>query len=206
MAAGAMQGALDLTFDEISRESNPKRIDSESVQAAIARLLGAVETWRERTRSLAEDICLSGPGRDLFSSWFHYAEKFRLSVLLSWTAGIFGKFVRESLRKRRGEFSFQNRKNFSAQGSLVKAGATEALQKNLTTSFELLGQRAARRGHNLEKILRDGKLLQIYEGVNLINHMNAFNMLLGERLADFTPFADPSKPSDNFGPSSEVFH
>jgi len=45
-------------------------------------------------------------------------------------------------------------------------------------ALELMGSTGLRQDAGAEKILRDAKLLQIYEGTNQLNRLNAFKCLI----------------------------
>lgn len=63
-------------------------------------------------------------------------------------------------------------------GSLVKAAGTDAAVKNCQMALEIMGQAGIRHDCRAEKILRDSKLLQIYEGTNQVNRINVFKRLI----------------------------
>jgi acyl-CoA dehydrogenase len=63
----------------------------------------------------------------------------------------------------------------SGWGSLSKFAATDIGIKNCQMALDLMGQAGLRHDHSVEKIYRDAKLLQIYEGTNQLNRLNLFN-------------------------------
>jgi acyl-CoA dehydrogenase len=63
-------------------------------------------------------------------------------------------------------------------GSIAKFAGTDAGVKNCHLAVELMGQAGLRQDHKAEKMLRDAKLLQIYEGTNQLNRLNAFKCLV----------------------------
>ena len=63
-------------------------------------------------------------------------------------------------------------------GSLVKVAGTDAGMENCKLALELMGQAGIRRDAGMEKIIRDARLLQIYEGTNEINRLNTFKRLI----------------------------
>ena len=46
-------------------------------------------------------------------------------------------------------------------------------------ALEMMGQAGLRHDNRAEKMLRDSKLLQIYEGTNQLNRLNMFKCLVG---------------------------
>jgi alkylation response protein AidB-like acyl-CoA dehydrogenase len=63
----------------------------------------------------------------------------------------------------------------SGWGSLSKFAATDIGIKNCQMALDIMGQAGLRHDRGVEKILRDAKLLQIYEGTNQLNRLNLFN-------------------------------
>jgi len=63
-------------------------------------------------------------------------------------------------------------------GSLAKFSCTDIGVRNCQMALELMGQTGLRHENGVEKILRDAKLLQIYEGTNQLNRLNLFKSLI----------------------------
>jgi len=63
-------------------------------------------------------------------------------------------------------------------GSLAKFNCTDIGVRNCQMALELMGQTGLRHENAVEKILRDAKLLQIYEGTNQLNRLNVFKSLV----------------------------
>ena len=63
-------------------------------------------------------------------------------------------------------------------GSIAKVTGTDAAMENCRLAMELMGQAGLRRDSGMEKIVRDARLLQIYEGTNEINRLNIFKRLI----------------------------
>ncbi|MBC2716757.1 MAG: acyl-CoA/acyl-ACP dehydrogenase [Desulfobacteraceae bacterium] len=66
----------------------------------------------------------------------------------------------------------------SGWGSLAKFSGTDIGIKNCHMALEMMGQAGLRHDRGAEKILRDAKLLQIYEGTNQLNRLNLFKCLI----------------------------
>jgi alkylation response protein AidB-like acyl-CoA dehydrogenase len=66
----------------------------------------------------------------------------------------------------------------SGWGSLAKYTGTDLGMKNCQMALELMGQDGLRQDRRAEKIFRDAKLLQIYEGTNQLNRLNMFKCLV----------------------------
>lgn len=77
------------------------------------------------------------------------------------------------VRKKVREFE-----RIAGWGSLAKFVGTDAGVKNCQMAVELMGQAGLRQNRKIEKMLRDAKLLQIYEGTNQLNRLNLFKCLV----------------------------
>ena len=62
--------------------------------------------------------------------------------------------------------------------SMAKFTGTDMGVKNCQIAVELMGAAGMRSEQRIEKILRDAKLLQIYEGTNQLNRLNVFKSLI----------------------------
>ena len=63
-------------------------------------------------------------------------------------------------------------------GSLAKITGTDAGVKNCQMALDIMGQSGLRHSNRAEKILRDAKLLQIYEGTNQVNRVNVYKRMI----------------------------
>ena len=61
---------------------------------------------------------------------------------------------------------------------MAKFSGTDLGVKNCQLALELMGQTGLRQDKGVEKILRDIKLCQIYEGTNQLNRVNLFKCLI----------------------------
>lgn len=62
--------------------------------------------------------------------------------------------------------------------SFAKFTGSDLGVRNCQMALELMGQTGLRHENGVEKILRDAKLLQIYEGTNQLNRLNVFKSLI----------------------------
>lgn len=76
----------------------------------------------------------------------------------------------------------------SGWASLAKFAGTDAGVKNCQMAVELMGQAGLRHDRRVEKLLRDAKLLQIYEGTNQLNRINLFKCLIGRNFPQVKVF------------------
>lgn len=78
-------------------------------------------------------------------------------------------------------FDFQSNEEMDrvdGWGSFAKVVGTDAGIANARMALEIMGHAGIRQDHRAEKILRDSKLFQIYEGTNQINRLNLFKRLI----------------------------
>jgi alkylation response protein AidB-like acyl-CoA dehydrogenase len=74
--------------------------------------------------------------------------------------------------------------------SLAKFSCTDLGVKNCQMALELMGRAGLRQDSGAEKILRDAKLLQIYEGTNQLNRINLFKSVIGPASPKATYFEE----------------
>lgn len=67
-----------------------------------------------------------------------------------------------------------NERHMSGLGSLVKVSCSDLAMENCGIALDLMGADGTRHALGAEKLLRDARLLQIYEGTNEINRQNLF--------------------------------
>jgi acyl-CoA dehydrogenase len=77
------------------------------------------------------------------------------------------------------DWQFQDDENCtSGWASMAKFSGTDLGVKNCQLALELMGQTGLRQDRGVEKMLRDIKLCQIYEGTNQLNRVNLFKCLI----------------------------
>ncbi len=74
--------------------------------------------------------------------------------------------------------------------SMAKFTGTDMGVKNCQMALELMGQAGLRHEKGAEKILRDAKLLQIYEGTNQLNRINLFKSIISAASPQATFFEE----------------
>lgn len=78
----------------------------------------------------------------------------------------------------------------SGWSSIAKFFGTDMGMKNSQMALEMMGQAGLRHERGAEKILRDSKLLQIYEGTNQLNRLNLFNCLIARSVPQARVFEE----------------
>ena len=75
-------------------------------------------------------------------------------------------------------------------GSLAKVVGTDAGVQNARLAMEIMGHAGVRQDCRVEKVLRDSKLFQIYEGTNQINRLNLFKRLVAKSIPQADVFSE----------------
>ncbi len=78
-------------------------------------------------------------------------------------------------------------------GSMAKFAGSDAGAANCRMALELMGQAGVRHDRRAEKMMRDAKLLQIYEGTNQINRLNLFKRLVARSYEDVHTFSSSTR-------------
>lgn len=78
----------------------------------------------------------------------------------------------------------------SGWASLAKFAGTDIGVRNCQMAIELMGSTGLRQDAGVEKMLRDIKLLQIYEGTNQLNRLNTFKCLIAPQVPQANVFED----------------
>ncbi len=79
-------------------------------------------------------------------------------------------------------------RRYSAVASLAKFSASDLAIENCRIGLQLMGGAGLRSENRIEKILRDVKLLQIYEGTNQLNRLNFFKQHIGHGISGISVF------------------
>lgn len=117
-----------------------------------------------------------------------YLPKMVLFKLFSW---LFTKKATTTWT-RRFYFDFQKDDDIDrvdGWGSLAKFSGSDAGMANCRMALEIMGLAGLRHDMRAEKMMRDAKLLQIYEGTNQINRLNLFKRLLARSCNDVLSFS-----------------
>jgi alkylation response protein AidB-like acyl-CoA dehydrogenase len=178
LATGVQRRILEIMVES----NNNKKTDSEWSRSQIAKvaenfILSKTISWEGHIECYSR-----GPYKDLQTSvgytFFKYMPKFflknTLGVLLK------SKSARDSLReKRRKSITMSDEKLIFGWGSLTKAFCSDKAMESTHLALELIGSDGGEYFWELEKILRDVKLLQIYEGTNELNRLMIYKSFIG---------------------------
>jgi len=94
-----------------------------------------------------------------------------LFVVPFYKTKVFDWFIRQIFVEGQ---SMEEQRRCSGWASIAKFLGTDMGMENSQMALEMMGQAGLRHERGAEKILRDSKLLQIYEGTNQLNRLNLF--------------------------------
>jgi alkylation response protein AidB-like acyl-CoA dehydrogenase len=77
--------------------------------------------------------------------------------------------------------------------SMAKVAGSDAAMRNCHLAVEMMGRAGLRHDRGLEKVFRDAKLLQIFEGTNQLNRLNAFSNFFARHLPGVDVFETGEK-------------
>ncbi len=178
-ARGAFEQALRTAGTE--RYRGRRLIDEQWVQQILAEMLANVMTGRALSiqAAFAESdhglmSLMSNPVMDLFQ---------RLTpnfILLSplYQRMFRSKAMSKIMNKMIDNISIRRRQRVQACSSAAKLKATDLAMTNANLGLEIAGAAGLEQSSGVEKIFRDAKLLQIYEGTNQMNRKHIFDSII----------------------------
>lgn len=176
LGTGVARGAFELALRESKRVRYRGKalIHHQFAQEILTDMLAAVFQARA-TYIEATHVLLGALRRDrvpslLNSPLFRFAYEFPPI-----------RRIRHSRRLQRMALSQVNRiprslvQRLQFYSSLAKVSGTDAGMQNCHRALELMGAAGLRHEFGVEKLFRDAKLCQIFEGTNQLNRLNMFN-------------------------------
>ena len=183
--AGAARGAYETALDfAMTTEVNGKRlVNHEWAQSMLAEMYKNIAIARLTYMETNYANGLVGLYKTIQFKPLYYYFKFVPKMIID-------KIIDPILKRdfttwlfRKIQIDGQTDEEFhrtSGWGSLAKFTGTDAGMKNCQMALEMMGQAGLRQDRRAEKILRDSKLLQIYEGTNQLNRINLFKCLVAQ--------------------------
>ncbi len=189
-ARGAFEQALKFAAE--NEISGKRLINHEWCQSMLAEMYKNVAVSRTAYAEVNYANGLYGLWRVLNLKPLYYITKFTPSKLIDkifiWLCE--KPFATTLFRKIM--FDFQKEAEIDridGWGSLAKVTTTDSGLRNCQMALEIMGQAGIRHDKGMEKILRDTKLLQIYEGTNQVNRINLFKRLIARSCSIAEPFS-----------------
>ena len=108
-----------------------------------------------------------------------------ISPMLNWdiTARVMGKLLFDMPKP-------EDQRCCSGWASVAKFAGTDLGVKNCQMTIEIMNHKGLRQDAGIEKMLRDIKLLQIYEGTNQLNRLNVFKCLIAPQVPQAQVFEE----------------
>lgn len=191
-ARAAFEGAIQ--FVEQSESEGSSLSNRQWVQSKIGEMYRNVESCRASYWEANYSYALDGPYAQMQNPWI-----FRFTNYLprGWPNSLVSRLFstqasnRWALRARLNRYKPAAAKRVSGLGSIAKMSSADLAVKNTQIALELMGAVGARQSWGIEKILRDSRLLQIYEGTDQINRLNVLKSLISGEDDLFQVFSDP---------------
>lgn len=180
---GAARGAFEaaLKYASTTKVNGKLLIDSEWVQSLLAEMYKNVALGRLAYTEANNANSLRGLYRILQLKPVYYYLRIMPKAYFEKVAGPF--LDKEYVSRLMGKATFdwvkpEDQRCCSGWASLAKFTGTDIGVKNCRMAIELMGSTGIRHDAGVEKMLRDIKLLQIYEGTNQLNRINLFKCLI----------------------------
>lgn len=191
---GAARGAFEQALQYASKTQIDDRllINHEWCQSLLAQMYSNVSVGRMAYMEAAYANGLYGVWKTLNIKPIYYLTKYMPQWLINLFYPPFLKLSLLTWLFQKISFDFladDAMDRTDGWGSLAKAVCTDAGITNCHLALELMGNAGLRHDHNVEKMLRDAKLLQIYEGTNQVNRINVFKRLVARTCPDAESFS-----------------
>jgi acyl-CoA dehydrogenase len=181
-ARGALERALDIARSEKVR--GRRLIDEQWVQQTLADMLANVMIGR----ALFISAGLAESDNGLMSLLGHPAlARFQALVPdLLLLSPAYQKVIRSRIMSRImnaavNRIELHRRQRAQGHSSTAKWIATDLAMQNANLAMEIAGAAGIEHAAGAEKIFRDAKLLQIYEGTNQINRKHLWDSIIARR-------------------------
>jgi alkylation response protein AidB-like acyl-CoA dehydrogenase len=99
-----------------------------------------------------------------------------------------GNWFRRLMLARQGRRPLSDMQRLNFYSSLAKVAGTDAGMANCHQALELMGQAGLRQEAGAEKLFRDAKLCQIFEGTNQLNRLNMFKNFIARDIPGLEVF------------------
>ncbi len=180
VARGAYEAALD--YAETKMVGGKRLINHQWAQNILAEMFKNVAMARLTYIQAAQLTCIWGIFRILHQTWSFWPLRILPKSFLAIVVKPLMNLKVATNMVRKIVFNPKNLKEYQAAigwASIAKFGVSDIGLINCMLAAQLMGVDGMRQDHNLEKHLRDSKLLQIYEGTNQLNRQIVFKHLIG---------------------------
>lgn len=194
-SAGVARGVYEKTLEHASntRINGSLMMNLEWVQARLADMLRNVGIARLMYAEVNFANGMYGLNKMLQVKPAYYCYKYLPVSLVSWLSASMLKtsFVLWLVRKIQLDWKkHEELERTTGWASMAKFTGSDAAMENCRIGLSMMGEAGIRNDHFVEKFLRDSKLLQIYEGTNELNRIEAFKCLIGRNRFEINMFED----------------
>ncbi|MDY6824417.1 MAG: acyl-CoA dehydrogenase family protein [Thermodesulfobacteriota bacterium] len=195
---GAARGAFERAFQFAAETEihGTALINHEWCQAHLAEMYKNAAVARLTHFEAGYTNGMDGVGKAMNFKPVYYLMKYTPIRLSDLIFRPFYKFAVMTWLFRKFAFDFQKAEEvdrIDGWGSLAKVVGTDAGVLNGRMALEIMGLAGVRHDHLVEKILRDAKLYQIYEGTNQINRVNLFKRLIARNCPNAVVFSEDNQ-------------
>lgn len=184
MSAGVLRRTLEILIRHVeTTDSQGKKLANyEWVQNQVGKvvenfLIAKTLSWEGHIECYSR-----GPYKDLQSAAVYSLLKnspawFLENTLGRWMTGPAGQ---EKIRAQRLlDIPTAHEKSIAGWGALAKGACSDMAMESVLIALDIVGSSGSETYWELEKILRDSKLLQIYEGTNELNRLMNYKNFVG---------------------------
>jgi alkylation response protein AidB-like acyl-CoA dehydrogenase len=181
-ATGIGRGAFEvaLGFARSARYRGRSLLSSQFAQRCLVDMLANVHTARAVYLQALSALLAANGGSGMpelaGSAWFRALYHSRLSRRLRHDPR-----VQRALLQRASARNASTTSRVQFQASLAKVVASDLAMQNCQRALELMGSAGLRHGAGAEKLFRDAKLCQIFEGTNQLNRLHMAQHALSGR-------------------------
>ncbi|MFO8047676.1 MAG: acyl-CoA dehydrogenase family protein [Desulfosudaceae bacterium] len=186
LGTGSARGALEtaLTFAETTEMDGRLLINHEWCQLMLAEMYNNVAVGRLTYTETATAVGMHALTKLFNFKPVYYLLKYTPLPLLNPVASRTTRLRLMTWAVRKLYFDLQSDDEIARTdgwGSVAKVVGTDAGMKNARMALDIMGKAGVRHDQGAEKIMRDCKLYQIYEGTNQINRLEVFKWFLQRR-------------------------
>jgi butyryl-CoA dehydrogenase len=180
IATGVARGAFErvVDFARKKKTGGKRLIDHQWVQIVLADMARKIHIARQAYL----DSCMSFDFQGIPKLMDHVSTRLMLDVTPQWLRK--RRFVTKMLRSERSwkakqrlfekEIEESDLRHIQQYSSIAKVSASDIAMEVACEALQIAGLESSLHRNELEKIYRDAKLTQIYEGTNQLNRHNIF--------------------------------
>jgi acyl-CoA dehydrogenase len=194
IARAACEAAIRYTVNK--KIAGVSLINQEWVQMIIADMYANVIMARTLYMEAAYAAGLKSMIRLLFAKVPFYLSLYTPSWMFTrFVSPLFNlKIVNRLYRKMNFDWiNEEDERQMSGLGALTKFSCTDIAMVNCAKALDLMGAEGTRNNIGVEKLLRDAKLLQIYEGTNEVNRINLFHHHIAHNIPGVRVFEEKNQ-------------